>query len=147
LNEEPAIFREVFADLREKRGKITYRGGELLLLTLEFCLDIRWVRQDKVELTLYARKHVTLLDRDVVQSVKPAILLGVPDRRRAYIDGYQLAHFGRTEHGTHTASATEVQHPVTLSAIFGTSILVLQRLIDVGKYDQSLPLNLYRRPN
>src|SRR5229473_2562603 len=123
LNEEPAIFREVFADLREKGGKITHRGGELLLLTLEFCLDIRWVRQDKVELTLYARKHVTLLDRDVVQSIKPAILLSVPDRRRAYIDGYQLAHFGRTEHGTHTAPATEVQHPVTLSAVFGTSML------------------------
>ena len=81
---------------------------------------------------------------------RTAILLNIPGtaaNAAACLDGYQLAHLWRTEHGTHAAPATEVQHPVTLSAVFGTGILVLQRLIDVGKYDQSLPLNGYRRPN
>src|ERR1700679_2331718 len=87
LDKKPAISREAFADLGEKNGKIACRSCGLLLFFFELCLDIRRVCQDKVELALDAREHVTLLDRDVAKLVEPAILLGIPNRRRTDIDG------------------------------------------------------------
>ena len=84
---------------------------------------------------------------DVFQSVYPAILLSVPDGGQADIDGNDFSGFWRAEYAADTAPAAQIQHPVTLAAIVGADLLVLKRLIDGGKYYESLPLKGNRRPN